>query len=213
MYQAASAVLNPFLPPLSASPFCISHISHRKPTNTRPQVQTISPDSRDQHRPLHLSPSSGRSTAARLSAQGGGSGGGGFLDTSPPWKRSLPHPSFPILESLPAAQRTVPPTGPSGSLLHCSTALSEGGVQPAATPSRRLSPPPSCPGAGTGPLSPPAFKSAATKAKAPAPTDCLPLLTFRAQKCGPGSPLVAPGGATDSWLVSEEFRLSDSTAP
>lgn len=47
-----------------------------------------------------------------------------------------------------------------------------------------------------------------SRSQSSGPSGRLPLLTFLwTQKCGPGSPLVALGGATDSWLRSEEFRL------
>lgn len=204
MYQAALTVLSPFLS-LSQPPFSASVISPTRQTNTGPQVQPISPDPTDHHPPPPLLPDPAPSKAARLCEVG-------FLGTSSPWKSSLPPP--PVSHSgKPAGQWTVPGTLRQPAAV--SGALCEGGAQPAATPSQSLPPPPSCPqpSARPGPPLHAAIKSANTEAKAPVPTNGLPLLTFWAQKCGPGSPLAALGGATDSWLVSEEFRLSDSTAP
>lgn len=56
-------------------------------------------------------------------------------------------------------------------------------------------------------------RSPTAKVKTPVPTAGLPLLTFWVQNGGPGSPLAALGGATDSRLVSAEWRPSASTAP
>lgn len=140
----------------------------------------------------------------------------GFLGAWPPrsaWKCSLPHLSFPTLESRPP-DRTAPGTAPAACCIAAQPSVREG---------RNLQPPPPAPTTPAqqppAPARPALRRTHLSQLKAPLPEQkrrsllTVPLLTFRAQKCGPGSPLVARGGATDSWLVSEEFRLSDSTAP
>lgn len=165
MYQAASAVLNPFLPPLSASPFCISHISHRKPTNTRPQVQTISPDSRDQHRPLHLSPSSGRSTAARLSAQGGGSGGGASWTPRHPGSAPSLTPHSPFWKVCrPPSGQFLPPDPQAACCIAAQPSVREGcSLQPPRVGG--CHPLPAVPGQGLAPSPRPHLKAQLQKQK------------------------------------------------
>lgn len=140
----------------------------------------------------------------------------GRLSTScPSWKRSLLRPRSPHWRG---GRGQLSGTLPSGRQPRALQRSPLGGRGAACSHPKVGWAAPSLPGgcpqprAGPGPLraSAPPRKA---KSLPPEPERRVPLPTFRAQKRGPGSPLVALGGATDSWLVSEEFRLCDSTAP
>lgn len=105
----------------------------------------------DPHRPLHLSPSSGPSPGARLSAR---------------WASRTPrHPGNAPSLILHSPFWTVPWADPQAASCIAAQPSVREGAPPAATPSQSLLPPPHCPGAGAGPLSTPQLKAPLPKSK------------------------------------------------
>ena len=218
--QLCAKLAPPSPAPLFPTPALLFPVSDITGNSLTPEPRSKSsfPDPWAPHRcpPPCLSPPLGPPAAARLqSASGAPQHPLPRLQTLPP-SAFLPHFGKPAIGPAPG-------TLPAACCIAARSSLGEGGAEPAVTPKVGWAAPPRLPpapwrarrmqvsGAGKENQNRRLRRSQTKKNKQTGPRSpwvCLPLLTFRAQKSGPGSPLVALGGATDARLVSEELRLS-----